>query len=40
MNDIHTVVLPRKLITARGGGARGICNFEGSHGDVVGYALG
>ena len=40
MNDVHLVVLTRELITARGGGARGVCNFERSHGNVVGYALG
>ena len=40
MNNVHLVVLTGKLITSRGGGARGISNLERSHGDVVGYALG
>jgi len=40
MNDVHLLVLSRELITARGGGTRGVSNFEGSHGNVVGYALG
>ena len=40
MNDVHLVVLTREIITARDGGAGGVSNFEGSHGNVVGYALG
>ena len=40
MNDVHLVVLTGELITARDGGARSVSNFEKSHGNVVGYALG
>ena len=40
MNDVHLVVLNGELITARDGGARGVSNFEKSHGNGVGYTLG
>jgi len=40
MNDVHLVVLTGELITSRGGGARGFSNFERSHSNVAGYALG
>ena len=40
MNDVHLVVLTEELITARGGGARGVSNFERGHGNVAGYTLG
>lgn len=40
MNDVHLVVLTGELIAARGGGARGFSNFERSHSNVAGYALG
>jgi len=38
VNDVHLLVLSMELITASG--TRGVSNFEGSHGNVVGYALG
>ena len=40
VNDVHLVVLTGELVTARDGGARGVSNFEKSHGNVIGYALG